>query len=415
MRLGILICTIATGAAACVGSVVGKTWHVGEGHPFRTVRSAIDAASPGDTVVVHPGVYREKNLLIEKRIALLGTGRPVLDGEGNHEVVSIRADGVTLSGFLIRNSGVSSMTDPAAVRIVEASDVVIHDNEIRDAFFGIYSQYGKRCRITSNRLEARAIDEQQSGNGIHCWYSDSLLVADNHIKGHRDGVYFEFVTQSLVKGNTSEGNLRYGLHFMFSNDDAYESNTFSSNGAGVAVMFSKRVRMSDNEFTRNWGDASYGILLKEISDGTIERNRFSRNTSGIMMEGASRIRMEDNDFLDNGWALKIQASCMDIETRRNNFIGNSFDVSTNGSLVLNSFNGNYWDRYEGYDIDRDRVGDVPYRPVSLFSVILERNPIAMVMFRSFISLLMDRAEKLIPSLTPEGLKDEKPLMKPVAR
>lgn len=100
--------------------------------------------------------------------------------------------------------------------------------------------------------------------------------------------------------------------------------------------------------------------------------------------------------------------------RSNNFFGNSFDVSTNGSLVLNTFNGNYWDKYEGYDLDRDGIGDVPYRPVRLYAVVVERMPHALMLMRSFMVYLMDKAEKIIPSLTPEQLMDEKPVMRPLA-
>jgi len=109
--------------------------------------------------------------------------------------------------------------------------------------------------------------------------------------------------------------------------------------------------------------------------------------------------------------MKIQASCMDIEVTKNNFIGNTFDVGTNGSLVLNTFNSNYWDKYDGYDLDKDKVGDVPYRPVSMYSMIVEKNPPAMLLFRSFITTLLDKTEKVLPSLTPEGLKDNRPRMK----
>jgi nitrous oxidase accessory protein len=102
---------------------------------------------------------------------------------------------------------------------------------------------------------------------------------------------------------------------------------------------------------------------------------------------------------------------MDVTLEQNNFLGNTFDVGTNGSLVLNHFSNNYWDKYEGYDINRDRIGDIPYRPVSMYSMIVERNPPAMILFHSLIAALMDKSEKVIPSLTPENLKDDQPLMK----
>jgi len=197
---------------------------------------------------------------------------------------------------------------------------------------------------------------------------------------------------------------------MFSNSDAYIANVFKNNGAGVAVMFTHKVKMFGNTFIENWGDAAYGLMLKEISDSYIIGNRFSRNTSGIYMEGTSRILVEKNIFESNGWGMKIQANCMDNTIAGNNFISNTFDVATNGSLVLNTFNGNYWDKYEGYDLDKNGTGDVPYHPLSIFSVIVEKNPPAMLLFRSFMVSLLDKSEKMMPSLTPDNFIDTLPRM-----
>ena len=104
---------------------------------------------------------------------------------------------------------------------------------------------------------------------------------------------------------------------------------------------------------------------------------------------------------------------MDVQVSGNNFLSNTFDIGTNGTLVLNSFDHNYWDKYEGYDLNKNNVGDVPYHPVSLFSMIVEKNPSAMMLFRSFMTTLLDKTEKIIPSLTPENLKDDYPFMKPI--
>lgn len=367
-----------------------------------------------DTVVVEPGLYRVKQIFIDKPLYLRGIGMPVLDGEMKYEVITIRSANVTVSGFKIMNSGRSSMQDLAGIRILNSRNVTIEKNHLVNTFFGIYSQYGEHCRILNNKLEASAKLEQRSGNGIHCWKSDSMVIRNNSIKGHRDGIYFEFVTNSVITGNRSSGNLRYGLHFMFSNDDIYTSNIFSDNGAGVAVMFSKNVSMLHNSFQNNWGDAAYGLLLKEISDGMIQDNLFANNTSGIYMEGANRVTVEKNIFRDNGWGIKIQSSCLDVNVNTNNFIGNTFDIATNGSLQVNNFNGNYWDRYDGYDLDKNHLGDIPYHPVSMFSMLIEKYPASMLLFRSFITNLLDRTEKIIPSIIPENLVDNTPLMKQVA-
>ena len=385
--------------------------HAGEGQAYKSVTGAVNAAIPGDTILVNAGYYKEKNLIINKSIVLVGINYPVLDGEKLYEIISIKANDVVINGFKIIHSGISSLQDISGIKIYDGKNVVIKNNIFEDNFFGIYTQNGLNCTIENNRLIANSTEEQQSGNGIHCWKCDSMRIIGNNVHGHRDGIYFEFVTNSIIWRNISGKNIRYGLHFMFSNDDMYVSNVFSENGSGVSVMFSKRIKMFSNYFEENWGDASHGILLKEISDGYMQGNYFEKNTSAVYMEGANRIEMKFNTFKNNGWALKIQASCMDVALEHNNFIGNTFDVGTNGSLVQNTFDNNYWDKYEGYDLNKDGIGDIPYRPVSMYSMIVEKYPSAMILFRSFITSLLDKTEKIIPSLTPENLKDNKPLMK----
>ncbi|MCU0321878.1 MAG: nitrous oxide reductase family maturation protein NosD [Chitinophagaceae bacterium] len=390
-----------------------KSIEVGKQKNYITITNAFNACNAGDTIFIHAGTYYEKNLIINKTITLIGINYPILDGEFKYEIISVQSSYVVINGLKIQNSGVSSIVDFAGIKLYNVSNVKVENNIVQNCFFGIYLQNSINCLIQNNRLSASAKEEQQSGNGIHCWKCDSLQIIANKITGHRDGIYFEFVTNSIIWRNNSYKNMRYGLHFMFSNNDTYAVNIFENNGAGVAVMFSNHVKMFGNYFKENWGDASYGILLKEISDSHIQGNRFEENTSGIFLEGASRILMERNVFQNNGWGLKIQASCMDIVLQQNNFIGNTFDVGTNGSLVLNKFNNNYWDKYEGYDLNKDKIGDIPYRPVSMYSMIVEKNPPAMMLFRSFITALMDKTEKVIPSITPENLKDEFPLMKPL--
>lgn len=393
----------------CSASVL----QTGKGKEFSSIRSALSAARSGDTIMVQPGIYREKNLIIAKQVTLIGINNPVIDGENKNEILSVKANAVVVKGFRIINSGYATLEDPAGIKIYDSRYVRIENNIIENTFFGIYTQYSTGCVIKNNRLKSNGKMEQEIGNGIHCWKSDSMTISGNVISGHRDGIYFEFVTNSSITGNYAYQNIRYGLHFMFSHNDTYVKNTFKNNGAGVAVMFTRKVKMRENKFQNNWGDAAFGLLLKEISDSEIRENSFEGNTTGILMEGASRVDVSKNNFTSNGWAMKIQASCMDVIVKQNNFFGNSFDVATNGTLMLNNFNGNYWDKYEGYDLNKDQHGDIPYRPISLFSMIVENNPQTMMLFRSILIAVLDKTEKIIPTLTPENLKDETPLMKPV--
>lgn len=399
---------MALGAYAFAGSI---DVFPGNGSPLST---AIARAKPWDSLIVHKGNYKEgSTVTISKPLFLIGKDNPVIDGEFKYEIMVVNADFVTITGFTFRNSGKSSYNDIAALRLLNHGHILVRGNQFENNLFGVYSQHAYYSTIAENHFRSNGTDEQSSANGIHCWRSDHMLIANNFITGHRDGIYFEFVTNSTIIHNKSEKNIRYGLHFMFSSNDRYIQNQFINNGSGVAVMYSKGVHMKGNRFADNWGDAAYGILLKEITDSKVEDNTFSRNTSAIYLEGSIRISIHNNAFLNNGWAIKMQASSTDNIVSGNNFMGNSFDVSTNGSLQLNSFNGNYWDKYEGYDLDRNGSGDVPFRPVSMFSVIVERNPPVMMMFRSFMTGLMDKAEKVIPGITPVDLADNQPLMHPL--
>lgn len=379
--------------------------------PVRTLAEALERARPGGRVVVHAGVYREPTIVVRKPVQIVGDGFPVLDGEGRRQIMTVAAPGVTVRGLHFRNVGTSYTEDRAAIKVVETTGCAIEGNRIDDAFFGIYLARVSDCRIVGNELRATAGTEAASGNGIHLWTADRVTIADNHVAGHRDGIYFEFVHDSDVRGNVSEGNLRYGLHFMYSDGCRYRGNTFRRNGAGVAVMYTRRVEMVGNRFEQNWGSAAYGLLLKEISDVRVERNRFYRNTTGLFADGTTRLVADGNEFVDNGWALRLDANAQEGRVSRNDFVGNTFDVATNGLESATTFDGNYFDSYEGYDLDRDGFGDVPHRPVRLFSLVVERNEPALILLRSFFVGLLDASERLLPALTPETLVDPHPAMR----
>ncbi|MCB9316320.1 MAG: nitrous oxide reductase family maturation protein NosD [Lewinellaceae bacterium] len=396
----------------CAGVLPARTWTVAPGSSLSRVGDAIAKAKPYDTVLVHAGTYREGGITVDKPLTLRGIGRPLLDGENQYQPLSIRSSYVSVSGFRVANCGATSLDDIAGIKVYHARYVYVFNNILENNYFGVYLSASKHCWVTGNRMISNATVEQNAGNGVHAWKCDSVHIADNQVSGHRDGIYFEFVTNSTVRRNSCINNIRYGLHFMFSHNDEYENNTFAHNGAGVAVMYTRNVRMVHNNFADNRGSASYALLLKDIQGSYLADNKFTENTIGIFMEGCTRSTFERNDFRKNGWALKLQASCENNVFRHNNFFANTFDVSTNNKLVLNTFERNYWDKYEGYDLNRDQFGDVPYHPVSLFAIVSDQMPYAMMFWRSFTVFLLDRAEKVIPSLSPDKLRDDSPLMKP---
>ena len=410
----ILAAAFAAVNSAIAGDASGQTViTVSATGPIRSLDAALRVVPRGGTIVVRPGVYREPTIVVSKPVEITGEGWPELDGENARQIMTVTADSVTIRGLHFVRVGTSFTQDWAAVRFQSVRGCTIENNRFDDAFFGIYLAKVTDCVIRDNVLRSGRGREMNSGNGIHLWASSGITISGNQIRGHRDGIYFEFVRNSLISDNLSEANLRYGLHFMYSDDCRYIRNTFRNNGSGVAVMFTHRVEMIGNRFEENWGGAAYGLLLKEISDSKLERNVFYRNTTGLLADGANRIKALNNDFIDNGWAVKLEASTQDGSFIGNNFIGNTFDVSANNSESSTTFARNYWDNYRGYDLNRDGFGDVPFRPVRLFSMVVAQNAPSIILLRSTFVRLLDSAESIIPALTPEAMTDAEPAMKRV--
>ncbi len=373
----------------------------------------IAAAAPGDTLIIQPGEYREGELVvIDKPLTLIGRPGAILYGSDSHGILLISGDSVTVSGLTFRDVGTSFMDDRAAITIEDAADCRLANNTFIDNFFAIYAAKSQRCEIVDNVISASISAESHSGNGIHLWYCRDMVVAGNTVSGHRDGIYFEFVEDSIARENVSHENLRYGLHFMFSDRCTYEGNIFTTNGAGVAVMYSEDIVVRRNEFSENRGAAAYGLLLKEIDDASLEQNAFVDNSVGVYMDGSNRVRIEKNAFSKNGWALKVLANSEQTEFVSNDFVDNTFDVATNSRQTVSVFRNNFWDEYRGYDLNDDYIGDVPYRPVRLFSLVVEQNEPSVVLLGSLFVDLLEMAEQLVPSITPQNLVDEQPSMYP---
>ena len=376
-----------------------------------SIKEAIAQAKINDTILVKKGIYNEHNLVIDKPLTIIGENQPIIDGQLKGEIITIISDGVTVDGFHIINVGTSYTKDYAAIRVRRSKNFVIQNIVFKKLFFGIYIEKSSYGKIIDNKIIGDAVEEYSSGNGIQLWYSNHIEIGNNHVEHVRDGIYLEFSDDCLIKNNVSAQNLRYGLHFMFSNNDVYQGNTFENNGAGVAVMFSKEIKMLNNTFKENWGTASYGMLLKEINDAEIIGNTFQENTIGINVEGSNRIIYKNNNFKNNGWAIKVKGACYTNIFTENNFLYNSFDIAYNSKINDNEFDRNYWSSYTGYDLDKNGIGDVPYRPVKLFSYIVNRTPETIILLRSMFIDLIDFSEKVSPIFTPDNLLDNNPLIK----
>ncbi len=378
--------------------------------PVRTVTEALTRVTPGGRITVRAGTYAEPVIRVAVPVTIVGDSGAVFVG-GAHEIFVVTADDVTLRGLTLRHVEPSYVEDRAAILFDSVANCVVEDSRLEGTFFGIYLSRSRGCRISRNVVQGTATAEMSAGNAIHLFHSREVTIDGNRVTGHRDGIYLEFAEDARVVGNESRDNLRYGLHFMFSHRCEYRDNRFVNNGAGVAVMYTRNMLMQGNTFADNWGAASYGLLLKEIRDSRILGNTFRENTVGMYLEGSARNEVTGNTFEANGWAVRVLADAEGNRFSRNAFLRNSFDVSTNSRSNVSTFHGNYWDHYEGYDLDHDGFGDVPFHPVRLFSLLVAQHEPSLILLRSFFVDLLDAAERVMPVLTPETLRDDQPLMR----
>lgn len=380
---------------------------------FSDLVAAVSRASAHDTIRLSAGVYEAINLQLNKPITLLGEPGAILDGQNENHILHLSADSISIIGLKFINAGRSFTKDYAAIYAHRIQYFNIENNVIDQPFFGLLIEKSHHGLIKNNLVHGVTALEKDAGNGIHLWHCSQVSILENEAFGLRDGLYLEFVSGSIIKDNYSHHNVRYGLHFMFSNHDEYTGNTFHDNGAGVAVMFSKFIVMKNNVFSKNWGTASYGLLLKEIYDAEVVENKFEENTIAIFLEGTGRINYRRNEFNNNGWAIKVSGGCYTNIFEQNNFVNNALDIAYNSKMNDNAFKNNYWSTYTGYDLNRDGTGDVPYRPVKLFSYIISQSPESIMLLRSLFVDIINFSEKVSPIFTPDNLMDHSPSMHPI--
>lgn len=389
-----------------------RTIEVGEGKAFSSINAALHKAKAKDEILIYGKKIYKEHLVIQKPITLKGVGTPIIDGGQRGDVIKVNADNVTIEGLQIQNSARSSQVDYCGVHVKDAQFVTVRNCVFRKNQFSVMFQNCKNGLIANNNISSNITYNPIMGNAVHCWKSDNMHITGNNIGHNRDGIYLEFVNNSHIDHNTVSGCARYGLHFMFSHFNVYSSNRFNHNQAGVAVMFAHNVEMINNTFEFNRGTSSYGLLIKELQYSTIKGNRFLDNTVGLLIDGGSDLNVHHNVIKNNGWGMRLISASTNDTIVHNNFLGNTFDMTTNVSYNRNNVNGNYWDKYEGYDLNKDGYGDVPFHPLSLFSMLAEQNENVLFFFHSFLMNLLDATEKVLPSITPDNYVDNYPHMNP---
>jgi nitrous oxidase accessory protein len=421
MALFLLILTFIFGASAAYAVPSGKIITVSPEGPLKSVSDAIAGAESGDTIRILSGDYKE-HIVIDKTLSVIGEGYPSIDGGGKGVVVLIKAPGTVFRGIHVTGSGDSLNLEDGGIILNTAGGSVIADNRLDDVLFGIYLKDSPDCVIEKNVVRGKSLALPERGDGIRLWYSSGTKILYNRVIRTRDLVMW-WSSNTFIEGNRVEQG-RYGLHYMYSNNNLFKNNMFIDNYVGGFLMYSGNITFVNNIFARNQGHATgYGVGFKDLDNVTAEGNLFIDNRIGMYLDNSPHLidswnKIEGNVIAFNDIGLSMMPSIERNTYVRNTFLDNNEQVEVRGGgrLQGNRWSeggkGNYWSDYVGYDQDGDGVGEIPYKPESLFESIIDSKPELRIFIYSPVSKAIELAAEAFPVMKPvPKLTDDYPLVR----
>ena len=376
------------------------------------IEAMIARARPGEVIEPPPGRYRG-HVEIDKPITLDGHNRVTIDAGGFGSVITIRADGAEVMNLHLTGTGENHDTEDAAVQI-RASNVLVRDNVIDDALFGVDLQKSNHSTVRRNRITSKQIDLGMRGDSIRLWYSEDNLIESNEIRDSRDFVLW-YSQRNRIKGNIATHG-RYGLHFMFGRDNVIEDNKFYDNSVGISMMYDEGDVIHNNYIGHSVGAAGTCVSMKEASAITVTDNEIQYCAQGIALDvspyqpGATN-HFERNHIVFNDIAISFLSDWHDNEFRDNDIKGNMTEVAVfgGGSAKHNLWEGNSWDTYEGFDRNGDGIGDTPFTLLGYAGRVWMEVPTTRFFKGTPLLEVIDFLDRLAPFSRPEVLLvDDKP-------
>jgi len=451
MRQAVIMAVAVLWTATC--STAGAADRIVTPSDREDLTAIVEQAMAGDRIILRPGSYRGP-LTIRKPMVVEGDPGAAIIGNGHGTVVTIDAADVTLRGVEIRGSGTNlEMMDSGVFATEAAQNAVIENNLVAENLYGIYIHGAKDSITRANRIvglkEGRL---SEAGNGVTVWNAPGAKVLANDISFGRDGIATNASKRNVFSENRFH-DLRFAIHYMYTNDSEIRGNVSIGNVVGYAIMFSSRLKIIDNVSD---GDRDHGVLLNfansSLVTGNIVRGRLqpeSRWTTAgsrdatpelpaddgtprpdgdvtglrvgpekcVFVYNANKNRLVGNEF--NGCAIGIHftAGSEGNTMSGNSFINNRNQVKYVGTRYLDwsqNGRGNYWSDNPAFDLDGDGVGDNAYRPNDLIDKVLWTSPQAKVLTTSPAVQFIRWAQAQFPALLPGGVVDSHPLMEPPA-
>jgi nitrous oxidase accessory protein len=374
----------------------------------------IDAAKAGDTVAPPPGIYAGP-VTIETGIILDGQNKVTIDARGKGSVIYLDTNGASIRNLRLINSGESHNDIDSGVQ-VRGNFNVIKDNVIENTLFGVDLQQSENNIVRRNRISSKPFDLGLRGDSVRLWYSFNNQITDNIVTDSRDMVVWYSAHNTISRNRVS--NSRYSLHFMYSRYNKVDGNEYFNNAVGIFLMYSDGVVVTNNTITHAAGATGVGIGFKETSDITIEGNKVLYCATGFYIDVSpydpeTTNRMRNNTLSFNAIGIRFLNDWTGNIFEHNNFKGNitQIVVSGGGSANRNTWNDNYWDDYEGFDLDHNGIGDTPYELYSYADRVWIDVPGAQFFKGAPILEAIDFLEQLAPFTDPRlMIRDQSPKM-----
>jgi len=376
-----------------------------------TLANAIAGADPGDVLLLEDGRY-EGAVTIDRPLTLTGSHDAVIDGMGQGTVITIDAPDVIVRGLTVTGSGMDSEALDAGVKILKGADrAVIENNQVLGNLHGIDVHGGRDSQVIGNTIEGtrqRRVNDR--GNGIYVWNSPGTLVEGNSVRWGRDGIFSNASRTGIYRNNLFR-DLRFAVHYMYTNDSEVSGNVSIGNGLGFAIMFSNNIVVKDN---LSLSDISHGVMLNYANNAEVSGNLVRGGANRCtFIYNAHKNLIYNNRFEGCEIGIHFTAGSERNVLTGNAFIGNREQVKYVGTRDIEwSFEGrgNYWSDHPGFDLGGDGIADSPFRPNDLMDHILWSQPAARLLTGSPAVQLIRWAQSSFPATLPGGVVDSAPLM-----
>lgn len=383
-----------------------------------TLQDAINNAPAGSKLALNSGKYFG-NIVINKPLILEGkSNQTYIIGDNTTSVITVQSSNVVIKNLNIAGSGSSHENVDSAIVVKNANNIEIIDNNIYDSLFGVDFQQVSNSKITGNEITSKDFELGIRGDGIRLWSSHNNLIAKNRFYKSRDLVAW-YSSKNIFEENFAEFG-RYSLHFMYANDNIVRNNFFIHNSVGIFFMYSKNIKAENNTIKNSIGAFGIGLGLKDCSDFAIENNNIIYNARGVYLDQSPYQPyginyFKNNKILYNSNAIQLQGMRENVLFERNILKGNMetilSDLPKNDANFV-EWKANYWDSYEGYDKDKDNIGDIPYHHYAYADTLWQYNSNIKFFYGSVAIDLLNFLAKMAPFSEPNLLAvDNEPLMK----